>query len=92
MTLRAYAERISVNEDTATKWKHTAEVAVSSGGDFDKLSGYMRHLAVIHAAPQETWKTWVARTLDNQWTGCAIISKWFKMAAHGCSSTPSIAV
>jgi hypothetical protein len=51
MTLRAYAERIGVSEDTVTKWKHAADVAVSLGGDFESLTGHMKHLAAIHAAP-----------------------------------------
>lgn len=59
MTLRAYAERIGVDEKTVHTWKSAAEVAVLTGRNFDDLTDCMRHLAIIHAAPQEAWKTWI---------------------------------
>ncbi len=58
MTLRAYAERIGVNEFTVHTWKKAADVAVVAGHNFAELTGCVKHLAAIHAAPKETWKTW----------------------------------
>lgn len=58
---RAYAaERIGVKEDTVKTWKLAAEVAVLAGQHFVDLKDHMKHLVAIHAAPQETWKAWVA--------------------------------
>jgi len=68
MTLRAYAERIGVSEDTVQAWKWAADVAVLSGQDFAALLDYMRHLSLIHAAPKETWGKWVEQLLENGWT------------------------
>ncbi len=58
MTLRAYADRIGVNEQTVHHWKHAAEVAVIGADNFSKLTGKIEHLVAIHAAPKETWKGW----------------------------------
>ena len=38
MTLRAYAERIDVNEKTVHTWKNAAEVAVLVAQNFSTLS------------------------------------------------------
>jgi hypothetical protein len=56
MTLRAYAERIGENEDTVKTWKYAADVAVLAGQHFEDLTGYGKHLAAIHAAPEDTNK------------------------------------
>ena len=51
MTLRSYAERIDVNENTVQMWKKAADVAVVLKHDFSELTGYMKYLSAIHAAP-----------------------------------------
>jgi ParB/RepB/Spo0J family partition protein len=68
MTLRAYAERIGEKEQTVQNQVQAARVAVTADSDFAALKHYMMHLAVIHAAPSETWPQWVARLLENKWT------------------------
>ena len=64
MTLRSYAKRISVNEDTVKTWKYAADVAVLAGQHFEKLAGQVKHLAAIHAAPETTWPEMTGRILS----------------------------
>ena len=41
MTLRAYAERIGVDEKTVYTWKNAAEVAVLTGQNFEVVGIFL---------------------------------------------------
>lgn len=76
MTLRAYAERISVNEKAVYTWKSAAEVAVLCAQNFETLTGKVQHLSLIHAAPQETLRAYAERIGVNEET----VSTWKRAA------------